>query len=483
MLIYLVNYARFVSVMTKAGSADLPLHYGRVPTWLAERMARLGRAVTETVVMDYGTAGFLQRLSDPFWFQSLGCVMGMDWHSSGITTSVMGALKRAINPLSGELGLHICGGRGKYSRQTPGELRVLGDKTGLDGDGLTAASRLTAKVDNTAIQDGFQLYLHNFIVARTGDWAVVQQGMNTDIRTARRYHWHSPTLRSFIDEPHSAIYGPNRGAILNLTAAAASPTREAILTVARGGLPGSEWRAAAHSAGRAIDSAAHRESADQSPLPGLFDAAPGAPADRRLTLPAHHDVRSKDIDIKRLGAVLALAHEKQPMNFESLLLLEGVGPRTLQALTLVSEVIHGTPSRFSDPARFSFAHGGKDGHPFPVPLDVYDHTLRQLERAVTRAKLGRDDSARAIRALSGISASLEKDWIEQDRVQEWIEHERATSYLHGGMTVMGPARPPRGAAATTRPQGKAPNGNGSPAPPRPQKTPRPTGVPPQLQLF
>lgn len=453
--------------MTKAGSADLPLHYGRVPTWLAERMARLGRAVTETVVMDYGTAGFLQRLSDPFWFQSLGCVMGMDWHSSGITTSVMGALKRAINPLSGELGLHICGGRGKYSRQTPDELRLLGDKTGLDGDGLTAASRLTAKVDNTAVQDGFQLYLHNFIVARTGDWVVVQQGMNTDIRTARRYHWHSPTLRSFVEEPHTAIYGPNRGAILNLTAAAASPTRDAILAVARGGLPESEWRAAALSAGRIVDSAALSAGRAARPAaPDLFDAAPAAPGDRHLTMPAHHDVRSKDIDIKRLGAVLALAHEKQPMNFESLLLLEGVGPRTLQALTLVSEVIHGTPSRFSDPARFSFAHGGKDGHPFPVPLDVYDQTLRQLEHAVTRAKLGRDDSAHAIRALSNISASLEKDWVEQDRVQEWIEHERATSYLHGGMTVTGPALPPRAAA-----------------PPRLQKTPRPARVPPQLQLF
>lgn len=415
--------------MIKAGSADLPLHYGRVPTWLAERMARLGRAVTETVVMDYGTAGFLQRLSDPFWFQSLGCVMGMDWHSSGITTSVMGALKRAINPLSGELGLHICGGRGKYSRQTPDELRLLGDKIGLDGERLTTASRLTAKVDNTAIQDGFQLYLHNFIVARTGEWAVVQQGMNTGIRTARRYHWHSPTLRSFVEEPHTAIYGPNRGPILNLTAAGAAPTRDAILSVALTGLPPAELSRAAHEAALRANPAAPREAATAHTLP-------------HLTMPAHHDVRSKDIDIKRLGAVLALAHEKQPMNFESLLLLEGVGPRTLQALTLVSEVIHGTPSRFSDPARFSFAHGGKDGHPFPVPLDVYDETLQQLERAVTRAKLGRDDSARAVKALSTISATLEKDWIEQDRVQEWIEHERATSYLHGGMTVTGPARLP-----------------------------------------
>lgn len=404
--------------MTKAGSADLPLHYGRVPPWLAERMSRLGWAVTESIVRDYGTAGFLQRLSDPFWFQSLGCVMGMDWHSSGITTSVLGALKRAINPLSGEWGLYVCGGRGKYSRQTPAELKALGDATGLDGDVLVRSSRLAAKVDNTAIQDGFQLYLHNFIVSRDGEWVVVQQGMNTDLRTARRYHWHSEPLRSFVDQPHTAIYGPNRGDILNLTHHDAGVTREGILSVVR-------------------------EGAAVSGAPDLFSAMRAHPAAApHLVMPAHHDVRSSDINIKRLGAVLALAYEQQPMDFESLLLMEGVGPRTLQALTLVSEVIHGTPSRFSDPARFSFAHGGKDGHPFPVPLDVYDQTLQQLERAVTHARLGREDSARAIKALSTISASLEKDWVEEDRVAEWIAHERATSYQYGGMTVMGPAQAP-----------------------------------------
>jgi hypothetical protein len=422
--------------MIKAGSADLPLHYGQVPPWLAQRMARLGRAVAESIVMDYGASGFLQRLSDPFWFQSLGCVMGMDWHSSGITTSVLGALKRAINPLSGELGLHVCGGRGKHSLQTPSELRALGDATGLDGDVLVRSSRLTAKVDNTAIQDGFQLYLHNFIVSREGEWVVVQQGMNAALRTARRYHWHSAPLRSFVDQPHTAVYGPNRGAILNLTHGDACVTRDGILSVVREGAAG------APDFLEALRARATR--------PDLAATAP--PASPHLVMPAHHDVRSSDINIKRLGAVLALAYERQPMDFESLLLMEGVGPRTLQALTLVSEVIHGTPSRFSDPARFSFAHGGKDGHPFPVPLDVYDQTLQQLERAVTRARLGREDSAHAIKALSAISASLEKDWVEEDRVEEWIAHERATSYQHGGMTVMGPARPPAATSAATREQ-------------------------------
>jgi uncharacterized protein len=391
-------------MMVKAGSADLPLHYGRVPLWLAQRMGRLGKAVTEAIVMDYGPSGFLSRLSDPFWFQALGCVMGMDWHSSGITTSVLGALKGAINPISAELGIYVCGGRGKFSRQTPTELLRLADAKGLNGSELVRCSRLSAKVDNTAIQDGFQLYLHSFIVTDSGEWVVVQQGMNTDQWVARRYHWHSAQLASFVTEPHTAVYGPNRGSILNLTHREAGPTRQGILSVTR----------------------------------ELAGSGPGAL--RRLIMPARHDVRSSDIDIKRLGAVLALTHEKQPMDFESLLLLEGVGPRTLQSLTLVSEVIHGTSSRFSDPARFSFAHGGKDGHPFPVPVTVYDQTIRVLEKAVSRAKLGREDSSQALRKLSVLSASLEKGFVPEDRVDDWIRHERDTSHTYGGRTVMGRAR-------------------------------------------
>ena len=395
--------------MTKGGSADLPLHYGQVPRWLAERMARLGKAITESVVMEYGTSGFLQRMSDPFWFQALGCVLGMDWHSSGITTSVMGALKKALNPLAPDLGIYICGGRGKYSRDTPSELRNLCNNTGLDAGELIRSSRLSAKVDNTAIQDGFQLYLHNFIVTRSGEWVVVQQGMNTELRTARRYHWHSARLRSFVTEPHSAVFGPNVGNILNLTHRAAEVTREGILSVAKSPLELSELR--------------------------------------HLTMPARHEVKSSDIAMKRLGAVLALAYEKQPVDFESLLLLEGLGPRTLQSLTLVSEVIHGTPSRFSDPARFSFAHGGKDGHPFPVPTHVYDETIHQMETAITRAKLGREEARDAIRKLSGLAASLEEGFEPVDRVEEWIQHERETSYLYGGRTVTGWAQPPSAAKA------------------------------------
>ncbi len=406
-------------MMVKGGSADLPLHYGQVPPWLAQRMARLGKAVTEAILMDYGRQGFLQRLSDPFWFQALGCVMGMDWHSSGITTSVLGALKRAIQPHSDEWGLYICGGRGRYSRETPHELQRLGDRTGLPAGTLIRSSRLAAKVDSAAIQDGFQLYLHNFIVTLEGEWVIVQQGMNEDTRTARRYHWHSLRLHSFVEEPHTAIYGPNRGALLNLTHRDAAPTREGILTVTRESGALLEMR-------------------------------------RHLVMPAHHDVRSQDINIKRLGAILALAHEKQPMDFESLLLMEGVGARTLQALALVSEVIHGTPSRFSDPARFAFAHGGKDGHPFPVPLKVYDETIAQLEKAISHAKLGREESAQAIRSLSRLSAKLEKDFVPDDRVDEWIQKERDQSYLYDGRTVTGWSQPPAPAPDPTAPTSKQP---------------------------
>ena len=222
----------------RTGSADLPLHGGRVPPWLAERMAALGAIVCQAIVHHYGRDEFLQRLSHPFWFQSFGAVMGMDWHSSGITTSVIGALKRGLAPLAGELGIHVCGGRGKHSRRTPQELTALGERIGFDGQALTRASRLVAKVDSAAVQDGFDLYLHGFIVTDDGKWTVVQQGMNGDKRQARRYHWHSESLTSFVDTPHSAIDGPEQGEIINLTDRRAGPSRSAqleLLTDARSG--------------------------------------------------------------------------------------------------------------------------------------------------------------------------------------------------------------------------------------------------------
>jgi len=392
--------------MSKSGYADMPLHYGRVPQWLAVRMSRLGGAISEAIVMEYGRSALLGRLSDPFWFQSLGCVLGMDWHSSGITTSVMGALKGALNKRSAELGIYVCGGRGKYSLQTPAELAAIGERTGLDTAGLVQASKLSAKVDNTAVQDGFQLYLHSFMLTCEGEWAVVQQGMNTGNRLARRYHWHSPSVQSFTETPHEGIYGLNQGTILNLTDKQAADAKAAMVAFVQ-----------------------------EPPEKALKELS-------HLVMPAHHDVRSKDVDTKRLGTVLALAHEQGIADFESLLLLQGVGPRTLQSLALVSEVIHGAPVRFRDPARFSFAHGGKDGHPFPVPEKVYDETIALLETGIRKAKIGEPERQEALKSLSKTTAALEQHFEPNDRFDDWIAEERRESWKYGGRTVQGKAKPP-----------------------------------------
>jgi uncharacterized protein len=393
--------------MRRSGSADLPLHNGQVPKWLYERMARLGLAITEAVLSEYGTEAFLQKMSDPFWFQSFGAVMGMDWHSSGITTSVMGALKRSINPHSKELGLYLCGGKGKLSREAPKELLAVAEQTGLNGEDLVRFSKLSAKVDNTAVQDGFQLYQHHFLVSSKGHWTVVQQGMRDGDAMARRYHWHSEHLRSFVNEPHTAICGRNQGSILNLTDEQANPARTSILSLTK-----------------------------EKPELMMQEI-------QHLVMPGHHDVRSEDVDLKRLGTALWLAHEKRPSDFEDLLLLEGVGPRTLQSLALVSEVIHGTPSRFRDPARFSFAHGGKDGHPFPVPTKTYDEVISTLQQAVQKAKVGQSEKATALKKIHEIALQAEKDFIATDNLQAVIEKEIAESWQYGGKTVFGDAKPPK----------------------------------------
>jgi hypothetical protein len=390
-------------------TADLPLHYGQVPPWLANRMSLLGGAIVESIVQQYGKSAVLGRLSDPFWFQAFGCVLGMDWHSSGITTSVMGALKRAINPRFKDLGIYICGGKGKHSRQTPNELIALSERTGLRGDELVRTSKLTAKVDNTAIQDGFQIYLHTFIVTNTGEWAVVQQGMNDQSGMARRYHWHSEKVKSFVENPHTFIYGKNQGEILNLADLKAAQAKSAMLEIVKED-------------------------------PGMM-----MQEIRKVMMPSHHDVRAENVNLKRLGSVLALAHERELRDFESLLLLEGVGPRTVQSLALVSEVIHGTPSRFEDPARFSFAHGGKDGHPFPVPTTVYDETINILQHSIEKAKLGDTDKRDAIKNLSHVAQLMEQSFEpDPNSFDKVIAKERADSYKHGGRTVFGKAKPPRG---------------------------------------
>lgn len=394
--------------MKRSGSADLPLHNGHVPHWLSERMAKLGLAIVETIAIEFSTAEVVSKLSDPFWFQSLGAVMGMDWHSSGITTSVLGALKKSVNPHAKELGLYICGGKGKHSMKTPQELIAVGEYTGLNGNELAGLSKLTAKVDNTAIQDGFQLYQHNFIVDVTGNWCVIQQGMNNSTGTARRYHWHSQNLKSFVNEPHTSVCGENQGKILNLTAGAAADTRDKSLHIA-----------------------------NENPDKIIKEL-------HHIIMPNHHDVRMKDVNMKRLGAMLWVAHENKPEDFEGLLMLKGMGPRTIQSLALVSEVIYGTPTRFDDPARFSFAHGGKDGHPFPVPVKVYDETISTLQSAIAKAKIGTTDKALAIKKLSEISRNAEKNFMPNNNFSSLIQKERDESYKYGGRTIFGPAKPPSG---------------------------------------
>ncbi len=406
------------------GSADLPLHGGRVPRWLASRMEALGRVIVEAVVVHYGRDELLRRLSHPFWFQSFGAVMGMDWHSSGITTSVLAALKRGLEPVSGEIGVHVCGGRGRQSRKTPAELLAVADRVGFDGHALARASRLVAKVDSAAIHDGFQLYLHGFIVSDDGAWVVVQQGMDTERRQARRYHWLSQGLEDFVDEPHSAIDGPCRGEIVNLTDRRARASRSAQLELVASG-PDPVLAALA---------ALRRE-------PELFAPRPEA-ARPRLIMPTHHDVRLSDVVMRRLRGTLAAAADAGPVDFPDLLLQPGVGARTVAALALVAEVVHGAPSRFSDPARYAMAHGGKDGHPFPVPLSVYDETIRVLRDAVDRARLGNDDRLAAMRRLDVQARALEVG-AETPDFHTFVAGERARSHALGGRSVRDDAPAPR----------------------------------------
>jgi hypothetical protein len=398
----------------RTGSADLPLHGGRVPPWLAERMAALGAIICQAVVHHYGRDEFLRRLSHPFWFQSFGAVMGMDWHSSGITTSVIGALKRGLAPLQSELGIHVCGGRGKHSRRTPAELEGLGEKLGLDGHALIRASRLVAKVDSAAVQDGFDLYLHGFFLTDDGKWTVVQQGMNGDKRQARRYHWHSENLKSFVDEPHSAIDGPVQGEIINLTDRRAENSRAAQLELLSTLGP---------------DGIAREFTA-------LSNQQPTQPALPHLIMPEHHDVRSSDVFTRRLHGTLAAAAERGPVDFPDLLLTPGVGARTVESLAMVAEVVHGAAYRFRDPARFSLAHGGKDRHPYPVPIKVYDETIRVLKSAVQKAKLGRDEEMQALKRLDDQARRLERT-ASGPSFETFVALERAKSSALGGRSVFG----------------------------------------------
>ena len=406
----------------RTGTASLPLHTGRAPAWLFERMRTLAPAIVEAIVVDRGPAAVLERLSDPHWFQAFGCVLGFDWHSSGVTTTVCGALKEGLAGREAYTGIHVAGGKGRTSLKTPQELVVIGARTGLDGERLAHTSRTTAKVDSAAVQDGFQLYLHGFIVTDEGTWVVVQQGMNEGRRQARRYHWLSEGLKDFVDTPHAAIDGPGQGEIVNLTDRRAAASRTGQVEVLASLGPDGIARELA-----ALARGAESGRAAQPLLP-------------HLVMPARHDVRPSDTIARRLHASLTAAADRGPSDFAELLLTPGVGARTVRALAMVAEVVHGAPCRFTDPARFSFAHGGKDGHPFPVPLKVYDETIRVLRSAVRSAKLGREEELSALRRLDEQARAVER-LASGPSVSALIADERARSHAHGGRTVFGAARP------------------------------------------
>lgn len=393
--------------MRRAGTADLELHGGNIPPWLFSRMKQLALPVVEAILVQGGKEALLSRMANPYWFQSFGAVIGMDWNSSGVTTAIMRALKEAINPVSRELGLYICGGKGKESLKTPRELLDVGEQTGLNGNTLARASKLSAKVDNTALQDGFNLYLHSFIVSDTGQWTVIQQGMHGTNGKARRYHWHSQQLNSFVQEPHTAICGLNEGKVLNLVDQQAKPLQDAILEISK--------------------------EDPEKVLKGL----------PHLLMPSRAQVKASDVDMKRLGSVLWLAQENGTAQFDELLLLKGVGPRTLQSLALVSEIIHGTPSRFSDPARFSFAHGGKNGNPLPVLVDTFDESISTLKVAVDLAKIGRSDKLKALEKLTKLSQETEENFEPtSDAFSKLVEKENKEAHRYGGKTVKRPKHKP-----------------------------------------
>jgi hypothetical protein len=353
----------------RSGTADLPLHGGHAPRWLFERMTRLAPAIVEAIVLDRGPAAVLERLSDPFWFQAFGCVLGFDWHSSGVTTTVCGALKQGLAGREADIGIMVAGGKGRTSRRTPEELRGHASRLGLDGEALVYNSRMSAKVDSAAVQDGFQIYHHAFFLTSDGGWAVVQQGMREGDSAARRYHWLGARVHDFVCEPHAAICSDARAqTVLDLTAADSAASRIASAELSR------------------------------QPPDLLLKQLDRALA---LHLPDRHrvDIR-QDVHPRNLRTVLITTYENAPADFESLLALPGVGAKAIRALALMSELIHGAPAAARDPARFSFAHGGKDGHPFPVDRPTYDLSIEFLRQAVARAKVGQTDRAGALRRLA-----------------------------------------------------------------------------------
>ena len=353
-------------IPTRTGIANLPLHYGKAPRWLFDRMVKLARELTIAIVSEFGPEEMLRRLSHPYWFQAFGCILGYDWHSSGVTTTLCGALKEGMKGLEKDLGLFVAGGKGKTSRKTPAEIESWGNSISLDPAPLVYASRMSAKVDSSAVQDGYQLYHHCFLFTRNGSWMVVQQGMNETNRYARRYHWLGELIASFVNEPHSAILSQAKGQTLNLVASESEPARTTIASIA-GEKP-------------------------ENTLAELKRL-------KTLNLPSHHYLSTQDLHTDSLSRIILSTYERQPKNFEELLELPGVGARTIRALSLISELVHGVAPSYRDPARYSFAHGGKDGIPYPVDRKTYDRSIELLRKAINRAKLGISEKNEAVGRL------------------------------------------------------------------------------------
>ncbi|MEM7021204.1 MAG: DUF763 domain-containing protein [Pseudomonadota bacterium] len=359
-----------MSRSARTGLAELPLHGGRAPPWLFSRMVLLAREILGHLVAEHGSDEVLRRLADPFWFQAFGCVLGFDWHSSGVTTTTCGAVKEAVRGREADFGFHVAGGKGGTSRKAPAEITATCEGQSKDPNQLVRASKLAAKVDNTALQDGYQLYHHCFLFTPAGNWCVVQQGMSATTPTARRYHWLSESLGSFVEEPHAAICCDQHGASLNMVATESAASRDAVT-----------------------------ELSAQPPetMLSLFERVP------TLFMPKRHPVLMEDVDPRRLHKVLLKTYERPPQDFEGLLGTAGLGPKTMRALALTAELIYGARTSARDPARFSFAHGGKDGTPFPVDRVTYDQTIEVLHKALRRAKIDRSERVRALKRLAAFA--------------------------------------------------------------------------------
>ena len=387
--------------MINSGIAGMPLHFGRVPKWLTNRMGDMGITIIESIVQNYGKSEVLTRISDPNWFQAFGSVMGMQWNSSGITACVLGSLKYRVNPRANDLGIYILGGKGKYGYNAPREIKNVSCKHNLNQSNLVKSFKLTNKIDNNAIMDGYSLYQKYFILSDEGEWVAITQGMNSKNRRARRYHWHSPEVKSFVDNPHKGIAGIDNKKIINLVDSNAHKTRNNLVSLIK-----------------------------ESPVKIMDEC-------KKISFDKHHDINKDDVNMQRLGNVLDLAYNKRIDNFQDLLLLKGLGPKTLKSLALVSEVIHGDSSRFDDPARFAFAVGGKDGVPHPVDTKTYDDTISFMQDAVEKSKLGYSDKSKAIKRLHRAVKKTESNFIPNAFLDTFLNMEWADAEKNSGMTFMG----------------------------------------------